>query len=93
VIADEIAYWRDETSASPDVEVVRAVMPSLLRTNGSLVAISTPYRKLGLLYQKWRDNFGVSSDDVLVIQGGTAQFNPTISAADIAKASADDPER
>ena len=27
VVMDEVAYWRDETSASPDVEVYRAVLP------------------------------------------------------------------
>jgi hypothetical protein len=52
---DEIAMWRDETSAAPDREVYRAVVPSLMTTSGLLVAISTPYRKVGLLYQKWRD--------------------------------------
>jgi len=26
----------------------------------------TPYRRLGLLHQKYRDHFGVDSDDVLV---------------------------
>ena len=29
VIADELAFWRDETSASPDVEVLNAVRPGM----------------------------------------------------------------
>ena len=29
VIADEIAFWRDETSATPDIETYRAVLPAL----------------------------------------------------------------
>ena len=54
VVMDEVAYWRDETSATPDVEVYRAVLPALATTSGMLIGISTPYRKVGLLYQKSR---------------------------------------
>ena len=50
-IFDEVAFWRDETSASPDIEMYRAVLPSLATTKGMLVGISTPYRKAGLLHQ------------------------------------------
>jgi hypothetical protein len=90
-VFDEIAYWRDETSAIPDVETYRAVLPSLATTNGILIGISSPYRKLGLLHQKYRDNFGIDSDDVLVVQGPTKLFNPTISDEVIAAQSQDDP--
>jgi hypothetical protein len=68
-IFDEVAFWRDETSASPDIEMYRAVLPSLATTKGMLVGISTPYRKAGLLHQKHRDHFGVDDNDVLVVQG------------------------
>ena len=83
-IFDEAAFWRDEASATPDVEVYRATLPSLATTNGMLIGISTPYRKLGLLHQKHRDHFGVDSDDVLVVQGSTRRFNPTLSEQTIA---------
>ena len=82
-IFDEVAFWRDESSATPDIETYRAVLPSLATTNGLLIGISTPYRKLGLLHQKHRDHYGVDSDDVLVVQGGTRQFNPTLDAQTI----------
>lgn len=91
-IFDEISYWRDETSASPDLEVYRAVMPSLIRTKGMLIGISTPYRKLGLLYQKYHDHYGVSHDDILVVHGPSIKFNPTLSQHDIDAALARDPE-
>ena len=34
------ATWRDDTSANPDLEVYRAVRPSLARTGGMLIGIS-----------------------------------------------------
>jgi len=77
-IFDETAFWRDETSALPDLETYRATLPSLATTAGMLIGISTPYRKLGLLYQKHRDHFGQDDDDVLVVQGRTQVFNPTL---------------
>ena len=44
-VFDEVAIWRDETSAQPDVETYTAVLPSLFTTNGMLVGISTGYRR------------------------------------------------
>jgi hypothetical protein len=78
-ILDEVAYFRDETSAMPDIETYRAVLPGLATTNGLLVGISTPYRKLGLLHSKHREYFGTDDDDTLVVSGGTKVFNPSIS--------------
>jgi hypothetical protein len=90
-IFDETAFWRDESTATPDTEVYTAVLPSLATTDGMLVGISTPYRKTGLLHSKWRDHFGVDSDDVLVVQGASRVFNPTLSDAVIAAQRAADP--
>jgi hypothetical protein len=92
VVFDEVAFWRDETTAQPDIETYRAVIPALAARNGMLIGISTGYRKIGLLHQKHHDHFGKSGDDVLVIQGPTATFNPTIKASVIDKAMASDPE-
>jgi Phage Terminase len=91
-IFDEVAFWRSEDSAAPDTEVYSAVLPSLSTTRGLLIAISTPYRKAGLLFQKHRDCFGVDDgNDVLVIQGETAKFNPTLGAGEIASQMKADP--
>jgi hypothetical protein len=92
VVLDEVAFFRDETSALPDVETYRAVLPALATTDGLLVGISTPYRRLGLLAQKHRDHYGVPDDDVLVVQGESRLFNPTLPAATIEAALAADPE-
>ena len=91
-IFDEVALWRDEVSATPDIEVYRAVLPALMTTKGMLIGISTPYRRVGLLYQKHRDHFGQASDDVLVVQGPSTAFNPNLSQSEIDSAIADDRE-
>lgn len=90
-VFDEVAIWRDEASATPDVEVYRAVLPALITTGGMLIGISTGYRRIGLLYDKHRNYFGVASADTLVVQGGTLQFNTTLDAAAIAAQQAADP--
>jgi hypothetical protein len=90
-VLDEISFWRSEESANPDVETYRAILPSLATTNGMLVGISTPYRRIGLLYQKHRDHYGQPGDDVLVVQGSSQTFNPSLAAATIEAQRAADP--
>ena len=45
-VFDEVAVWRDELSATPDIEVYSAALPALLTTRGMLIGISTGYRAL-----------------------------------------------
>ena len=93
-VFDETAYWQaDESGANPDTEVYRAVLPSLMTSGGMLVAISTGYRKAGLLYAKWKDHFGQDEDpDVLCVQGPSALFNPRLDPKMVERAKAADPE-
>lgn len=69
-IFDEIAFWRDEKSTTPDHETYKAIKPGLvsLRPSSMIVAISSPYRKAGLLYSKYRKHFGKDAGGVLVIK-------------------------
>jgi hypothetical protein len=90
-IFDEAAFWRDETSAVPDVETYTAVLPALATTNGMLIGISTPYRKLGLLHQKHRDYFGKDDEDTLVVRAASQVFNPLLADAVIAAQRMADP--
>lgn len=49
VILDEVAYWRDKSSARPDEELYKAIEPGLgtLESAGSrIIGISSPYRRL-----------------------------------------------
>jgi hypothetical protein len=91
VVIDEAAFLRDETSAQPDVELVRAVMPSLLAARGLLIGISSPYRKVGVLAARHRDYFGRNSNDVLVVKAASTALNPLLDRRMIAKAQRDDP--
>lgn len=90
-IFDESAFWRDETSATPDVETYIAVLPSLASSAGMLIGISSAYRRLGLLHQKFRDHFGQDDAEVLVVKGSTETFNPTIDKRIIEAARKSDP--
>ena len=92
VVGDETAFWRDESSAQPDLEIFRACAPALAATGGIWIGISTGYRKIGLLYQRWRDHFGQDSSDILVVSGNSLSFNPSLSAEDVERAKAADPE-
>jgi hypothetical protein len=92
VVADETSFWRDEQSAQPDVEIYRACAPALAAARGIWVGISTGYRKVGLLYAKWRDHYAQNTDDILVVQGPSETFNPTLDPNMIARAKAADPE-
>ena len=44
------------------------------------------------MFEKYRDFFGQSNDDVLCVSGATEAFNPLIDPAVIAKARDEDPE-
>jgi hypothetical protein len=90
-VFDEVSFWRDESSAVPDLEMYRATLPALATTKGILIGISSPYRKMGLLWTKYRDHFGRDSPSALVVQGATMQFNNTIDAAEIASQREADP--
>jgi hypothetical protein len=92
-VFDEAAYWRDENSTSPDTETYRAITPGMVTVpNSLLVGISSPYRKAGLLYNKWKQHFGKPDPRVLYVQGPSRVFNPTIPQEEIDAAVAADPE-
>jgi len=91
-ILDEVAFYQDETSARPDTETYNAVKPGLATLPGSmLIGISSPYRKSGLLYTKYKKHFAQDDDTVLVIQAPSLALNPTLDPEIIEKAMEDDP--
>jgi hypothetical protein len=93
VILDECAFYRDEESANPDFETYNAVLPGLVTLPGAmLVGISSPYRRSGLLFDRWRRCYGRPDDDVLVVRGPSTTFNPTLPQSIIDQALERDPE-
>jgi hypothetical protein len=90
-VFDEVSFWRDDSTATPDSEVYSAVLPSLATCNGLLVGISSPYRKVGLLHAKHKQFFGVSDDAHLVVQGSSQCFNSTLTDEIIAAQKLADP--
>lgn len=92
-LCDELAFWRDENSANPDGEVIRAAKPGLARVPGSmLIGISSPYRKSGELWKAHQKYFGKNSDKVLVVRAATRDLNPTLDQAVVDDAMQEDPE-
>lgn len=90
-ILDEVSFWRDEASATPDEETYKAIKPALASIPGSIViGISSPYRKSGLLYKKFKDHYG-RNGNVLVIKAPTRALNPTIEQSTVDEALAEDP--
>jgi hypothetical protein len=91
-ILDEVAFYRSDTSTTPDIETYKAILPAMATLPGSmLIGISSPYRKAGLLYQKYRDHFG-KPGDILVIQAATSTLNPLIDPEIIRQSYEDDPQ-
>jgi hypothetical protein len=91
-ILDELAFWRDENSAKPDEELYRALVPALatLTPDSQIIGISSPYKKSGLLYKKFKDHYG-KDGDILFVKAATRQLNPTIPQEIVDRALADDP--
>jgi hypothetical protein len=92
-IFDEAAFWRDEDSATPDLETYNAIVPGLVTLPGAmLIGISSPYRRSGLLFDRWRRYYGRPDDDVLVVKGPSTTFNPLLPQSVIDQALERDPE-
>jgi hypothetical protein len=90
-VFDESAFWRDETSATPDIEAYRAVVPALASTGGMLIGIGSPYRRVGLLHNKFAAHYGKDDPSVLVVKAPTTVLNPCIDPEVIDRARQDDP--
>jgi hypothetical protein len=91
-ILDEVAFYQSESSASPDLEIYRALLPGLASLPGSmLIAISSPYKKGGLLFSKFKQHYGQANDGILFIRSDTRTLNPLIEQSVIDEALAADP--
>jgi hypothetical protein len=93
VIADEVAFFAtSEWSANPDSEILNAVRPGLATTGGPLFMISSPYARKGELWRTYQKHFGAKGDPlILVAQGSSRDFNPTLPQSVVDRAIERDP--
>jgi hypothetical protein len=90
VLCSESAYWLNENSSNPDSEILQAVRPALITTQGPLVQLSQPYARRGELWNAYDKYFG-KDGPALIVQGRSIDFNPLIPQADIDAAYEHDP--
>jgi hypothetical protein len=94
VCADEAAFWyTDEAgSANPDTAILDAVRPTLATTSGPLIVISSPYAKKGAVWDTYSRHYGPAGDPrILVAQGASRDFNPSLSQKVVDRAYERDP--
>ena len=92
ILCDEVAFWRGETSATPNSEVLSAIRPSLATTGGPLIVISSPYARSGELWNAYKRDFGANGDpQILIAKAPSSTMNPSLPAKFIARAYERDP--
>ena len=93
VIMDEVAYWPDEHSRSPDREVYRAVRHGMaMLPQAMLIGITTAYRRAGIAYDRWAKHYGRNNKTILVIRAELRTLNPLLPQSEIDEALTEDPE-
>jgi hypothetical protein len=92
VIADEAAFWySDDFSANADTEILNACRPGLATTGGPLLIASSPYAKRCELWETHRKHYGAGGDPlILVVQGSSREFNPSLPQSVVDRALARD---
>jgi hypothetical protein len=92
-LCDELAFWRTDEGANPDVEIINALKPAMATVRGArLLKASSPYSRRGVLWNDYRKHFGKNESATLVWQAATRDMNPMVPQAFINNAFADDPE-
>ncbi len=93
-ICDEIAFWRSEESANPDVEILNALRPGMATVPGALLlCISSPYARRGALWEAYRAHYGQETAPVLVWHADSQTMNPRLAPEVVAAAYAEDEAR
>jgi len=91
-LCDELAFWPQEDSAAPDVEILSALRPAMATIpNAILLCASSPYAKRGALYNAFRRYYGVDDPNVLVWKAATRTMNETVPQRVIDEAYESDP--
>jgi hypothetical protein len=90
-LCDEAAFWSDESSANPDVEVLAALRPAMATVPGSMLLVaSSPYARRGILWDAFRRHFGKAGAPLLW-KAATRTMNPTVPQSVVDEAMEADP--
>jgi hypothetical protein len=93
-IAEECSMWQSDEfgSRNADKEILDAVRPSLATTGGPLFVIGSPHARRGEMWKTFSKHYGPQGNPaILVANGPTKLFNPTIKQSVIDRAYEDDP--
>jgi hypothetical protein len=91
-LCDELAFWPQEDSMSPDAEILTAIRPAMATIpNAMLLCASSPYARRGALWDAFRRFFGVDDASVLVWKAPTRTMNATVPQRTIDEAVERDP--
>lgn len=91
-VADELAFFVSTDGRPTDLEMLRALRPTLATTGGRLFVLSSPYGASGALYDLHRRHHGREDAPVLVWQADAPTMHPTLSSDYLERMRADDPE-
>lgn len=91
-VVDELAFFRTSDGNPVDVEMLRAVRPTLATTGGKLIVLSSPYSQTGALWDLHRRHTGREESETLVWSASAAAMNGTLPADYLARMAEDDPE-
>lgn len=92
VVIDELAFFRTSDGNPTDVEMLRAVRPSLATTGGKLFIFSSPYSQTGALWDLHRRHYGRDDSGTLIWVASAPAMNPTLPADYLERMQQDDPE-
>jgi hypothetical protein len=90
-IVDEAAFLPQEDSATPDVELVRALLPAVATTGGPLILSSSPYAQRGVMFRTDERYYGREDSDIMCWRAPSLLMNPTLPESIVIKAREDDP--
>jgi len=94
VILEESAFFPTDEATDPDVEILAALVPTMLTYPGARrLKVSTPYAKRGLLHEDWVKHWGRADGATLVWVAPTTLMNPAVDAQRIAADLERDPVR
>ena len=91
-VLDELAYFTSGEGYATDVEMLRAIRPTLATTDGRLVILSSPYGQSGSLWELHKRHYARDDAPVLVWQADAPTMNPTLPLDYLERMREDDPE-